>query len=419
MFAKILHTFFSKGLVGLCNLALLILTTNFLGAEGRGSISIIITSITLLIVFCNVLGGSILVYLVPRFPLSQLIVPSALWAFLISGIGTLILWFTGLVEHKFLLHIFLLSCINAWMGNNIMVLVAKQRIVASNILGVLQALIVLCVSFVFFVWLDKRDEISFIIALYVAYGSMLLLSQVMVNPYYENEKFSNLGSQISKMFNYGLMVQVGSILTLFIYRMSYYMIEQSWGKAELGVYSVGVTLSEAIWLIGGSIALNLFSKVSNTEDRVEAQEITLRLTRISFFLTVLVVLPLLVLPVGVFSFVFGDEFSGVKPVILFLAPGIVLFSMNAVLNHYFSGTAQYKICTSSSATGFVIALSLNFLLIPQYGMMGAAIASSTAYTAMTIFQIVSFKRQSGRSLGEFIFRLEDFIWIKKNFLSKK
>ena len=381
---------------------LVILTTNYLGAEGRGTISLILTSIAILVLFSNIIGGTVLVYLVPRAPLFPMLVLSAIWSILMSAAGTYTLYLFHLVDNDFIIHIFILTFINSLASNNIMVLLAKENIKASNILNLMQAillLIIMSVSFLLFHYFQIR---IYILALYISYLTVFIVGSILVSKHVTDFSLKGIISLFNQMLSYGLLVQTASILSLLIYRMSYYMIESYSGRAEVGIFSVGVSLSEGVWLVGGSIALNLFSKVANTQNNKEAQQLTAKLTRLALLISTILLAGVLLLPESVFSFVFGKDFSGVKPVMLFMSIGIVLYSINMVINHYFSGTGMYRYCTTGALIGFLLILLFNFLLIPHFGSVGAGASSSLAYTGMTIYQIKMFKKESGLKTRDLI-----------------
>src|SRR6187401_3554654 len=95
MFAKILHTFTSRvGAAGL-NFLIVMLTAQFLGAAGRGEISIFIANIAFILLFTSLVGGTGLVYLTPRVNIYQLMLPAYAWSVLICAAGTSILCATG------------------------------------------------------------------------------------------------------------------------------------------------------------------------------------------------------------------------------------------------------------------------------------------------------------------------------------
>src|SRR5258708_31282791 len=80
MLKKISFTFSIRALIAISNLAIVILLSRYTGAQGKGEASLIITSIALILLFSNIVGGSSLVYFVPRYNIFQLFVLSNAWS---------------------------------------------------------------------------------------------------------------------------------------------------------------------------------------------------------------------------------------------------------------------------------------------------------------------------------------------------
>ena len=117
MFKKILNTFIVKILAAICSLFLLILTTQYLGAAGRGLISILTASIGMFSLVSGFIGGTALVYLIPKYKsrtfLKQVIFFSYLWIILVSSSGVFILYLTGFIPQYLFKHLFVLSILSS------------------------------------------------------------------------------------------------------------------------------------------------------------------------------------------------------------------------------------------------------------------------------------------------------------------
>ncbi len=88
MIRKILSTTAARLLIASANLGIVWLAARTLGAEGMGTISLFILGISIIQMISAMVGGSALVYLVPRYPVVQLLLPSWLWAVFVSLSGS-------------------------------------------------------------------------------------------------------------------------------------------------------------------------------------------------------------------------------------------------------------------------------------------------------------------------------------------
>jgi O-antigen/teichoic acid export membrane protein len=81
----------------------------------------------------------------------------------------------------------------------------------------------------------------------------------------------------------------------------------------------------------------------------------------------------------------------------------MLFCNTTILAAYFAGKNFLRINLAGSAICFVSILVADLLLIPSFGMKGAAIASSTGYALSCIFSVTVYCRQTGTPVGHLFY----------------
>jgi O-antigen/teichoic acid export membrane protein len=209
------------------------------------------------------------------------------------------------------------------------------------------------------------------------------------------------------------VMQLGNILQFLNYRLSYYFIEFFLRRAAVGVYSVGVQLSESIWLIAKSIHMVQYTRISNEKNEDYAAKLTLNLVKISFILTLLSLILIMVLLHVFFAVVLKPEFQQVPLIMFTLAAGILTFSISIILSPYFSGMGKPIHNTISAAIGLVFTLVLSLLLIPQMKLPGAALAATVSYSASTLYQFIVFIKMSNLKPADFLLRKNDILVIVK------
>src|SRR2546423_1163047 len=128
MFKKTANTFFVKVAVAVINLCIVIMLSQWIGARGKGEASLILTSIAMLMLFCNMVGGATLVYLVPRYNNFLLALVSNLWSILVCGASFFILVQSSILPQEFVFHICALTLINSFLSTNLSILQGKERI---------------------------------------------------------------------------------------------------------------------------------------------------------------------------------------------------------------------------------------------------------------------------------------------------
>lgn len=397
MIKKIINTLGTKVLTALINFLIVVAISQYLGADGKGEQGIIIATIALILLFSNVIGGASLVYLAPRYRASQLILPAYIWSVITGLLWFGILWFLRIVPQEWAPHLALLATINSWASVNTNLLIGREQIGKSNLINLCQSLCVIIIFPAMVVWGGMQNIRAYMIALYVSYLVMFLLSLIFALPGirdHSTQAAAPYRKIIRDLFVYGFMNQLAHIAQLLSFRLSYYLLEAYAGLKTVGVYSNGASLMEAVWMISGSIALVQYSKIANTEDRTWSQQFTARLTRYSLWSSIAAIIPLVLLPADFWVWLFGPGFSEVNLTLWWLAPGVLLFNYAMVPGHYFSGTGRYFVNALGSAAGLVITVALALWLIPVYGFQGAAFTASISYMVTSVMVLIWFLKES-------------------------
>lgn len=413
MIRKIAGTALTRVLNAVIMLAVLFIATNNLGAEAYGSVTFVILGITITGLVNHFVGGGALVYYIPRKPLMLLLIPSYLWAVFSAVAVILVLDWFGKIPHQFVFHVIIIAMLQSLASINQNVMLGKERIKHFNLISLVQfALLLSTLSLMIFAF-KNTTALAYVLALYAAYGGAFVLSVVLILKDFLKLSMQKQASVLSDMIQYGWKAQLANVLQFFNYRMSHYILEGFFGRAMLGIFSAGVQLSEGLWIVGKSVSMVQFSKTVNVTDKVYAKTLAVNLVKLTFVLTLLMLVVVLLLPENVFLLLFGEEFTGIKTVIISLAPGIVIVPCSMVLSAYFSGTGRPQISAIGSATGLVATLAVGFSIIPLYGLVAAGITSSVTYLVIAAYLFNRFLKLSGAKKEEFYFRKRDYYFLKK------
>jgi O-antigen/teichoic acid export membrane protein len=417
VFKKIASTFVVKILTSAVNLVLVILLSQYLGASGKGESSLLITGITMVVLFCNMIGGASLVFLVPRFNTFQLVLISNLWSLLICIISWFILQATDILPAYLITHVILLSFINSLLGTNLSVLLGKERIYGNNIVILLQSIVNLVVFVALLGISDTHDVSVYVKSLYAAMLFAFLVSSTLIIPALSKATESGYRKITMQMIRYGFVNQAGHITKFISVRLSFFLLNYLNNKAGLGVFSNGISLTESVLLITNSIATVQYATIANTNDKEKSQQLTLRLCKISTILCIAAMLPIVLLPSSFYVWLFGPEFAGIQTIVCLLAPGIVFYNIALIIGHYFSGTGKYGVSTSGNIAGLIVTLILSIALFSNYTLANASIITTVSYFVTTLLLLVVFMKETSIPLSQFVPSVSDIRWTREYFLS--
>lgn len=178
--------------------------------------------------------------------------------------------------------------------------------------------------------------------------------------------------------SYGVRGQTGNLATFFTYRLDVFIVNYFLDPAQLGFYAVGVVVSEALWQIPLAAGLALFPRTARTIEQ-DATQFTCFIMRQVFLITSLCGMVIAILSPVFIPLVFGVSFRPSVPVIWWILPGTIALSLGKVACADLAGRGKNGYSSVFALICFAITILLDWLLIPRMGILGAALASSSAY----------------------------------------
>ena len=214
------------------------------------------------------------------------------------------------------------------------------------------------------------------------------------------------------LFSLGFIKQLGNLSQQLNARMSFYLIALYSTNEALGVFSNGISLTESTLLFSSSLALVQYSRLSNCKDETYSKSITLLLTKANILLSALALVVLSLLPESFYTLTFGAEFSQVKQIIQLLFLGVLLLNATTTFTQYFASKGNFHIATIASTIGLIPTIVLGILLIPRFGITGAAISTTLSYTIIFLIEYYYFRRFSNTKFKDLLPQKQDFTYIK-------
>lgn len=411
MLRNLLSTTSARLIIAVINLSVVWISARFMGAEILGTISLIILGISIIQLFTAILAGSSLVYQVSRHPVAELLTIAWLWIIIVSPVIWFLLSVFSLIPAGFKVDVLILSVIGGIVTVNQNVFLGREKVNLFNVMAVIQSLIVLLSLVILVVYKKWLSTDAYVTAQYISLGLTALTGTLMNIPSLKDFSMPRT-LIIREAFRFGGFLQAASIMQLFNYRLSYYLIEKFFDRATLGIFSLGVQISESVWIISKSMAVLLYSKLSNNRNDEYAIRLTLNFIKATTTVTILILILIFMLPEGFFIFIFRSEFRELTTVILSLAPGILAVAISLMYSHYFSGNGKPMHNTVSSGLGLVVTIVLGLTLIPLLGVIGAGITASVSYLVSMLYQAYIFKTYTGVSLKSYLPGKRDIYQVK-------
>jgi O-antigen/teichoic acid export membrane protein len=271
------------------------------------------------------------------------------------------------------------------------ILLGKQNLIAFNVVESFRLLCNLIFQ-IFSFWLSGGMTgalVSWVTANAVAF---LLSIWYLRKDFYKPWQFPS--ETLIPILGYGIKSYPVNFLNLINTRLDTFLVNIFNGARQVGLYTTSVSMAEILWFMPNAMGNTVFPKIPTLE-KTEADHMIARACR----QTILVMLFLLVIAAisgpTLIRLIYGPEFSFAGIPFLWLLPGVMGLGITRVLAAGFNGGGKPLFTTYSSLAAAAMTIILDLLLIPKYGILGAALASSLAYLTSAIVLIILFIQHSG------------------------
>ena len=276
-------------------------------------------------------------------------------------------------------------------------LVGQGRFVGLNVAALSQALMGLVGAAVLY----ALDDLT-LFSLLTVWGASYLAASIIALAFLGYHNWSlraalrpDVGA-LREQVGTGLPGQAGNVLQFLNYRLDQFVVRGLGTRSDVGRYAVAVGLSETVWWIANAVSMALLPRLTRMESDKGA-EVAATACRNTLVLAAAAAGGLgAVAPLAV-PILFGDAFSSAVRAVFWLIPGIIFLSGAKVLSSYIFSQGKMALNSVIALTTFAATLLFDFLLIPPFGIAGAAAASSIAYTLTFVLGLVFYQRLSGRS----------------------
>ncbi|EDM45361.1 polysaccharide biosynthesis protein [unidentified eubacterium SCB49] len=159
---------------------------------------------------------------------------------------------------------------------------------------------------------------------------------------------------------------------------------------NVAFYAVAIKIAAVATLVLVSVTVFIAPKVANFWESKNIEELTKLIktsTKLSVFLGVPGILILMIFPTFFLQF-FGSAYEAAKTALLILLAGQLIISFCGPTAIYLNMTGRQNYLNKIMIFAVVINIILNVLLIPKYGMIGAAIATVFSQLLWNLLAII-------------------------------
>ena len=188
----------------------------------------------------------------------------------------------------------------------------------------------------------------------------------------------SLSKDILPFFKYIFPVFISLIINFLNYRFDIWLVSYYEGNIQLGLYVLAVNFAQFILLYSRIIGGVMMPYLSEDNEEQRKKYFT-TYSRINFVSILSMVIFLAIIGNWLLVFLYGKEFTNSGGPFNILLIGMVFTAMSQLFSIMLFSKGKNNIALIANSVGLVATILLDVLLIPKYGIMGAAVATSISY----------------------------------------
>lgn len=173
---------------------------------------------------------------------------------------------------------------------------------------------------------------------------------------------------------------LSGIVIMIYMRIDQVMLGQMVGEKSVGIYSAAVKISELWYFVPNAIINSVFPSIVQAKD-ISEEVYYKRIQKLLNVVTVLaysVAIPVTFLATRIVTLLYGEYYAEAGPILNMHIWAGLFVSLGMARSSWIITEGLMKFSAATTAIGAVINIVLNYLLIDQYGGLGAAIATVVA-----------------------------------------
>lgn len=197
------------------------------------------------------------------------------------------------------------------------------------------------------------------------------------------------------LFSFGYKVHLNNVLAFLHLRIDIFMLNFLINPLAVGFYVISVGIAERLWMLSQAVSTVLYPKVVSMKDELQRNEFTSIVARSTLLITIFGAFSFFILSKWLIILLYSKRYLNSVAPFQILLIGVVAISISRVLTNDIDARGKPMINTYITFVTLIGNIVLNIILIPKYGVIGAALATSISYSLSSIIKIFIYCKISG------------------------
>lgn len=398
---KTINLLKNTGVFALANLLTKILTfvlvpvfTHYLTTEEYGIADTVTTTSSLLLPLLSLgVYEAVLRYGMKTGEDKKAVFTNSMWVITLSTILLFLLWYplTRISAIKeYYLPFVLILVLDEYITTFSAFSKAIGRVKSSAFLGVFRSVVYLSLSILFVVAFRWKTQ-GYLYALVLS-EALTFIGYTMINRYHRYLCFRFDSRLLRQMLSYSLPLMINGLMWWIMQSSDKYVLLATIGASANGIYSVANKVPSILTLLHTTFfqawQLSVIEEHGATDASAYFTKIFKKYCEVAF--SVVLICLLLVKPV--FTIILGAGYIVAWRYSLLLSVATLFFSFSSFYGCVYSASEHTKNALFTSLVGAVTNIVLNIILIPKWGIQGAAFTTMLSYLIMWVIRYFDVKR---------------------------
>ena len=253
------------------------------------------------------------------------------------------------------------------------------------------------------IWYWHKTFETYLVMVLFAIG---IMTAVYIINYFRDVSPGSIyeSSYTAASLGYGIKSYVATLLTLAVVRSGVLFTNYFGGNEAAGFFAVAQQMSELVIIIPTVVGTILFGRVSKGDSYYLTPMVLRTITAIFFPMTLL----LFFVSDPLIMFVFGAEFIRSVTLLKLMLPGAFLLGLEVIMAKDIAGRGYPWPAVLAWIPVLIINVAGYVILIPEFGVNGAAMSVSVSYLIIFALITVYYVKLSGTGLSNlFLIKKED------------
>ena len=201
---------------------------------------------------------------------------------------------------------------------------------------------------------------------------------------------------------YGAKAQIGSFFQFLNFRLDLLVLSLFVSLADVGHYAVAQTLAELASYLGIAFQISVLPILAGSDGAEHDAETSTAAVRHHGLLAFVLMLANAIFAPLVLLFGYGAAFRPALIPLFILLPGMWFMGTGSLVVGDLRGRGRPGLASAVKGGAALVTIGLDLALIPPFGIVGAAVASSLAYTFFGVASLTVLGRISGISVRRLV-----------------